>query len=138
MKLQTCLHTAGSGLFQFPLSLMLNLQRCQQYSQTKLNHWQQKPRWKKISRTIKRYSPAIHFSNFDGENGIRSVCSPSIQNQSYRPTAATCRRAVWRIPLCYIRRAHLSAHVPEPFQSSLKDNQPHATTYWLYGAYRVR
>lgn len=32
-----------------------------------------------ISRIIKRYSPAIHFSNFDGENGIRSVCSPLIQ-----------------------------------------------------------
>ncbi|WP_409975780.1 transcriptional regulator [Escherichia coli] len=31
------------------------------------------------ARIAKRYSPAIHFSNFDGENGIRSVCSPLIQ-----------------------------------------------------------
>ena len=27
-------------------------QHCQQYSKTKLNHWQQKPRWKKISEPV--------------------------------------------------------------------------------------
>ncbi|CAJ1241749.1 hypothetical protein JMT78AECX_JMT78AEC_00607 [Escherichia coli] len=34
---------------------------------------------RRARRIGQNYSPAIHFSNFDGENGIRSVCSPLIQ-----------------------------------------------------------